>query len=255
MVSKLHERLGTAGFVIAIVALIAAMSGGAYAASGGLSGKQKKEVEKIAKQYAGKPGKAGKNGTNGTNGTNGSNGSKGDAGSNGSNGANGAAGGQGIQGPPGETGFTEFLPSGKTETGVWGIFPNTPIEDGFAAPIRFNLPIEDGFAVPISFNIPLEEAPQAVLVKEGEIEVPGKCPGVVAGLPTAKPGFLCVYGDRFEGTPQTSVPGTEFFYHAESQGLGESGVTAPGATQAGVVFAFKCEAHCISAGSWAVTAK
>ena len=52
MLTRIHRKLGTAGFVISIVALVAALGGGAYAASGGLTGKQKKEVEKIAKKYA-----------------------------------------------------------------------------------------------------------------------------------------------------------------------------------------------------------
>ena len=54
MFSKLHERLGTAGFVVAIVALVAALAGTAFAAAG-LNGKQKKEV-KIRQAVRGKPG-------------------------------------------------------------------------------------------------------------------------------------------------------------------------------------------------------
>jgi hypothetical protein len=48
MLRRVHQKLGTAGFVISIVALVAALGGGAYAASGSLSGKQKQEVSKIA---------------------------------------------------------------------------------------------------------------------------------------------------------------------------------------------------------------
>ena len=51
MFSRIHEQLGTAGFVISIVALVFAMAGGAIAANGGLNGKQKKEVKKFAKKY------------------------------------------------------------------------------------------------------------------------------------------------------------------------------------------------------------
>ena len=58
MIERIHQKLGTAGFVIAIVALIAALGGTALAAAK-LNGTQKKEVEKIAKKYAGKPGAAG----------------------------------------------------------------------------------------------------------------------------------------------------------------------------------------------------
>jgi hypothetical protein len=65
-IRKVHEKLGTAGFIISIVALVAAMGGGAYAASGGLTKKESKEVEKIAKKYAGKyAGKPGADGADG----------------------------------------------------------------------------------------------------------------------------------------------------------------------------------------------
>ena len=92
-ISRIHQKLGTAGFVISIVALVAAMGGGAYAASGGLNGKQKKEVEKIAKKYAGKPGAAGPAGSNG------SNGAKGDT---------GATGAEGKQGPKANRAYREY---------------------------------------------------------------------------------------------------------------------------------------------------
>lgn len=98
MISKLHQRLGTAGFIISIVALVAALGGGAYAASGGLTGKQKKEVEKIAKKYAGKPGKNGAPGAQGPKGETGAAGSKGDSGASGGPGTNGTDGGPGANG-------------------------------------------------------------------------------------------------------------------------------------------------------------
>jgi hypothetical protein len=82
MLHRIHQRLGTAGFVISIIALIAALCGGAYAASGGLTGKQKKEVKKIAKQFAGTPGAPGAAGTPGSNGTNGKDGAPGKEGVN-----------------------------------------------------------------------------------------------------------------------------------------------------------------------------
>ena len=62
MFSRMHNKLGTAGLLVAIVALVFAMVGGAYAAKGALTGKQKKEVTKIAKKYAGKPGAQGPQG-------------------------------------------------------------------------------------------------------------------------------------------------------------------------------------------------
>jgi hypothetical protein len=83
MYRRIHDRLGTAGVVIAVIALIAALSGTAFAAKGALTGKQKKEVEKIAKKYAGKPGAPGAPGANGTNGKDGANGTNGKDGTDG----------------------------------------------------------------------------------------------------------------------------------------------------------------------------
>ena len=91
MLSRLRERLGIAGLIVAVVALVAAVGGTALAASGALTGKQKKEVNKIAKSYQGK-GPAGPQGPAGANGTNGSNGKDGAAGNPGAPGAPGAAG-------------------------------------------------------------------------------------------------------------------------------------------------------------------
>jgi hypothetical protein len=88
-IRSIHEKLGTAGFIISIIALVAALGGSAFAAKGALTHKQKKEVRKIAKKeakreaqteakkYAGKPGPAG---------------AKGDTGAKGDRGAKGAVG-------------------------------------------------------------------------------------------------------------------------------------------------------------------
>jgi hypothetical protein len=80
-IRSIHQKLGTAGFVISIIALVAALGGSAFAAKGALTHKQKKEVKKIAqteaKKFAGKPGPAG---------------AKGDTGPKGDRGAKGAVG-------------------------------------------------------------------------------------------------------------------------------------------------------------------
>lgn len=94
MISRLHQKLGTAGFAIACVALIAALAGTAFAATG-LNSKQKKEVKKIAKQFAGKDGKNGKDGAPGPAGPAGAAGKDGANGSNGQDGADGAPGANG----------------------------------------------------------------------------------------------------------------------------------------------------------------
>jgi hypothetical protein len=100
MFSRIHDRLGTAGLVVAVIALIAALSGTALAAVG-LNGKQKKEVTKIAKKYAGQPGApgtAGPAGAPGAAGTAGAKGDKGDAGARGEDGTDGTPGTPGADG-------------------------------------------------------------------------------------------------------------------------------------------------------------
>jgi hypothetical protein len=163
MFSKLHERLGTAGLVIAVVALIAALAGTAFAASG-LTGKQKKEVKKIAKKYAGKngaPGATGPAGPQGPAGANGNAGAKGDNGAPGQAGAAGATGatgatGKGVTGATGATGVTGengspwtaggTLPVEATETGAWsGVAPKEEAElIAISFPIALASPIEPG---------------------------------------------------------------------------------------------------------------
>jgi hypothetical protein len=212
MLSRIHHKLGTAGFIISIVALVAALGGGAYAASGGLSGKQKKEVEKIAKKFAGKPGKNGTNGTNGANGPTGPAGAKGDAGAAGTNGTSGTNGTDGVSVTSKSVsvgasacegrGGSEFkssspaptfacnaetsgeLSPGATETGVWSVGQLPEVEPAGTPAFAY---------VPISFPSPLPEgeAPLTVeLIEEGATGT--GCKGT-AEEPTAEEGFLCVY--------------------------------------------------------------
>lgn len=254
MISKLHQRLGTAGFIIAIVALVAALSGGAYAASGTLTGKQKKEVKKIAqkeaKKYAGKPGAPGAPGAKGDTGANGT------AGGNGTNGksvvlVNQSPGGcneggftyevegsgrqnevcNGEEGPPGQTGFTATLPSNKTETGTWAA--------------TFN---HEGSA-PISFPIPLaaELDPAHVKVIPASGAVPTECENPAhagtasAANPEATPGYLCVYTTFFENSGAVSL----VFKSSEVQ---------EGAGVTGAILILNSAAADTGWGSFAVTA-
>jgi Collagen triple helix repeat (20 copies) len=260
MFSKLHQQLGTAGLVVAVVALIAALAGTAFAAAG-LTGKEKKEVTKLAKKYAGKNGAVGPAGPQGAAGPAGA---KGDAGAVGQPGATGNNGAPGTAGKPGksvevvaepagancsdgglaitvegassseyvcngETGFTEFLPSGKTETGNWSGFAENPENTGAVA------------SVPVSFNIPLETAPIPVIVPRVEISAgtfePGStpdCPGIVNELPTAEAGHVCLYEEQVIG---------------ENPALGGFPANKSG------VFTFgKCSKMCAWKGSWAVKA-
>ena len=225
MISRLHERLGTAGFVIAVVALIVALSGSAIAASGALTSKQKKEVQKIAQTEAKKYAKAGPQGPAGPQGQAGG---KGDAGAKGDNGAPGADGQAGAAGSPGSagqsvtseefgiagkdgkcvtTGGTKFTSaSGATYScngkagSPWtagGTLPSGSTETGtFGSAIAAG-----GFSfVPVTLSIPTEAPLEGIYVTGGKefnesgTEVTaGKCPGVTDGVPAAEPGTLCVY--------------------------------------------------------------
>jgi len=140
VISRIHQKLGTAGFIISIVALVAALGGGAYGASGALTGKQKKEVEKIAKKYAGKPGAPGGTGATGPAGPNGSNGGNGSKGDTGPEGKQGPEGKRGQEGSPWTDGGT--LPTGSEETGVWSYFqPATEEAQELSVPISFTIPL------------------------------------------------------------------------------------------------------------------
>ena len=187
-IETMHERLGTAGFVLAIIALVCTLAGGAYAAGGGLSGKQKKEVTKIAKKYAGK------NGAPGAQGPAGPQGPKGDAGADGAPGAigptgptgptgktlTGPTGVTGPTGPTGQTGFTASLPSGKTETGGWALAAGTRAPEVISFPIPLAAPIAES-------NVHYVTSPG------------GSCTGTV-GSPTAAAGHLCIYVNSATGS-------------------------------------------------------
>ncbi|HVD40759.1 MAG TPA: hypothetical protein VNC16_07135 [Solirubrobacterales bacterium] len=251
MISRIHNKLGTAGLVVAIVALVAALTGAAYAAQG-LNGKQKKEVKKIAKKFAGKQGPqgpagpagpqgpAGKDGANGTNGTNGQSVTGTPIAS---GGVCGAATGvkYTLNGTPttvcsgedGETGFTATLPPGETETGAWAV-------GAFDSSSQL---------VSLSFNIPLAEAPEAMhyvnaageeRTAEGEpFHDPTNCLGS-PDEPTAPAGDICVYADNELIEAEGGFPGTAFF-----ENLYPTGATFLYFVEGGEAKAW---------GTWAVTA-
>src|SRR3954470_8164517 len=112
MLHRIHDKLGTAGLIIAVVALVAALAGTAFAAVPGLNSKQKKEVKKIAAKVA-------KTGPQGPQGSQGAQGSKGDAGAAGSNGTNGANGTNGEPGVCSPSNPQCVAPTGATFTGDW----------------------------------------------------------------------------------------------------------------------------------------
>jgi hypothetical protein len=180
MFKKIHEKLGSAGLIIAVVALIAALGGIAVAAGPRLSSTQKKEVTKIAKKFAGKPGATGPAGPQGPAGAAGA---KGDAG------APGAKGDKGATGPEGPPGPTETqLPPGQTLTGGWGF----GVEDSQGL----------NYPVPISFPLRVSPAPAEFeestnLIKDGDPPT-AQCPGSVTE-PEAAPGEFCLYAIVFDG--------------------------------------------------------
>jgi hypothetical protein len=259
MFKGIHQKLGTAGFIISIVALVAALGGGAYAASGGLSGKQKKEVTKIAQTEAKKFAKAGPTGATGPAGPAGAKGDAGAAGATGPAGPTGSAGPTGPTGPAGQkgangtTGFTATLPSEATETGMWGA---GEIRQGFNAPV----------VMPISFPIPLASDlsgsecttsppgpgcqvhfinPAGMEVPSNGVEVaPTSCTGTEEE-PTAEPGNFCLYA-------ATQV---EFLLSNENITRGDPAQSL-GASTAGVILlpTYVKEDEATITGSWAVTA-
>jgi hypothetical protein len=227
VISRIHSKLGTAGFIISILALVVALGGGAYAASGGLTGKQKKEVEKIAKSVS-KPGKAGPAGAIGATGPAGAPGAAGKDGANGV-GTEGKEGKQGIQGTPGKDGESvEAIPVAAGGTGCsgnggavlepegieicngkegkdgkegspWtagGTLPKGSTETGawaFSASEADGENAENGLFIPLSFPIKLTEAAAAatqVVVVRTPLE--GGCEGNAVN-PTAPEGKMCLY--------------------------------------------------------------
>lgn len=197
MISKLHERLGTAGFILSIVAIIAALTGTAFAVSG-LNKKQKQQVTAIAKKYAGKDGAPGAQGPagpvgpagkDGAAGAEGKQGPEGKQGKEGKEGPEGPEGPEGIEGPKGDEGppgpegnIKKTLPSGFTETGAWS----------FNASLSDATEFEPGafwIHPALTFSIPL---PTALSFTTIELEGGPHCTGAYNNA-TADPGYLCIY--------------------------------------------------------------
>jgi hypothetical protein len=220
MLSRIHQKLGTAGLVIAIVALVAALAGTAIAALPGLNSKQKKEVKKIAKRFQG----------TGPTGPQGAVGPPGPAGADGNDGAAGKAGPTGPTGPTGEVGATgptsAILPVGETASGLWS-FAEKGAEGDFVT-INYGLRIDPAAENNPSFNF---------------VGVGGSdpdCPGTVTN-PKANPGQLCIYVGAITNASAAPTSGQSGEYTPNKK-LGwtfEMGITA-GAEGFGY-------------GSWAVT--
>jgi len=179
MLKRIHDKLGTAGLVVAVVALVAAVAGTAFAA-GGLTKKQEKQVVKIAKKYAGKDGAPGPKGDSGPPGSPGPKGDQGPKGDTGTPGVDGEDGKDGENGKDGEDGVcspsvpTCVLPTGATLTGVWGV-TTAGVSTAYA---------------PISFPLRYTGEPGVHFIEEGAPTT--ECPGS-AETPKALSGNLCVY--------------------------------------------------------------
>jgi hypothetical protein len=149
MLSRMHNKLGTAGLIVAVVALIAALGGAAFAASGKLTSREKKEVKKIAKKFA-------KAGPTGPQGPKGDAGAKGDPGQAGAKGETGPEGPQGLQGATGEAGVCSeeepecVLAPGAMETGLLSVTASAAENEG------------EKIVATLSFPLRLSSAPIAV---------------------------------------------------------------------------------------------
>jgi|SRR5215212_5038227 len=213
--SRIHEKLGTAGFIVAVVALVAALGGTALAVTG-LNSKEKKEVKKIAKKFAGAQGPQGLAGPQGPAGPHGPEGPRG------ADGENGKDGEPGLIGPAGPT--ETSLPAGKTEIGLWSFTNHSAGK--YWTTISWPLRLENVGSYGFTWVGPGETATT-------------ECPGT-AEEPKALPGNICVYGQELQNTEKSfpEIGETLSF----SAGLNLEFNTADGST-----FSW-------GRGSWAVTA-
>jgi hypothetical protein len=273
MFSRIHQKLGTAGLVVAIVALLVALTGAAYAA-GGLTKSQEKRVTAIAKKYAGKKGAkgaAGPQGTAGPQGQQGAQGSPGPAGKDGTDGisvttkafsgAKGACpegglevetasptilvcnGKKGTEGSPWTAGGV--LPPGETETGGWA-FGSTSTNANVA--LSFNIPLEQGLgAAEVHYlNATGEEVHLNETTFEPEEGPSTECLGSAAE-PTSEPGNLCVY----TGFSSGGLIASEFILSLENAG---GPFAATGTSKSGARIFVSLSSAATGYGTWAVTA-
>jgi hypothetical protein len=244
VVGRIHDKLGTAGFVIAIVALVAALGGAAIAAMPGLNAKQKKQVTKIAKKYAGQPGPAGPAGPQGPPGAKGADGKNGAPGATGVDGksvtvkaegpgANCADGGSAfeVEGSGNKryicngASATGPLKTGETETGVWS-FSSGPGDLNPYAQVSFPR------------QLPTTPELETGWVETDNNEHEDFCTGSVEE-PKAAPGWFCVYEKELTGT-SAGFPLFRSVDHRASGYILEFEAEAPNASR--------------GYGSWAVTA-
>lgn len=224
MFKQIHEKLGSAGLLIAVVALVAAFTSSAFAGATGwkLTKSEVKEVKRIAKKYAGEDGAPGAQGPPGPAG------SKGDAGAAGPTGAKGATGATGPTGAEGPAGPTETtLPFEKTSTGVWA-FSGKGIGTVEYAAISYPLRV---IPAPAEF-----EAPTNLVVENKSTT---QCPGTLAD-PEAAPGEFCLYVKEIKNATGPSPTINDI------SGDRSSGIVVP--------FVIQSDVFAWGNGTWAVTA-
>jgi len=248
MLSRVHNKLGTAGLIVAVVALVVALGGAAFAASGKLTSTEKKEVKKIAKKVSkpGPPGPAGPAGSAGAQGPKGDTGAKGDKGDTGAKGDTGEAGMCSVAKPDCTLG------PNATVTGIWSAAAGEG-EKALAnisfplsvspAPIALYEKSEFGITVGFELNNPGEggltgENPNSSVslygtdvtggpdfedLKASEKAFEEACPGNFEE-PKATSGFLCIYVGPTEGKMEE---GGVNFTSDDTEAPHEFGITVP----------------------------
>lgn len=192
MLSKLHDRLGSAGLALSVIALVVALAGTAYA-GGALTGPEKKEIEKQSKKFSkqfskqfaiegpagpqGLPGSPGEKGDSGAQGEPGEEGKQGPAGEPGPKGEKGAKGDKGDPGDPWTAGGT--LPVGATETGAFAA--KGTAAGMIVASLEFSIPL----AAPL-------DSEHVITLAAGYSGGNENCDGTVES-PKADSGYLCIY--------------------------------------------------------------
>jgi hypothetical protein len=268
MFSRIHQKLGPAGLIVAILALVVAMSGVAVAK---LNGGEKKEVKKIVKSESkkwskkfskrfaipgpqgpqGATGAAGPAGPVGPPGAPGAPGATGETGATGAPGAAGATGPTGPEGSPWTAGGT--LPAGETETGAWSYGKtstagSTHVMASFAIPLASELP-------PGSAHL-IGASGEEIVFNEGteefeEVSPSADCAGGTVGTPTAVPGSFCMYIAKQTGTLGTTIGEGSNLIASPTSTVGFGGtVGKTGAHLTISLFSGSSEGW----GTWAVTA-
>jgi|SRR4051794_17768553 len=233
MYRRIHDKLGTAGLIVACIALVFAMLGGAYAATSprgktkshpkGLTKAQVLALIKAHPSPAGEKGDQGQKGEPGAKGDPGERGQQGKPGLNGEDGEDGEDGACSVADPVCE------LPPGATSTGDWSF-----VSKGVGSYLQINFPLRDP-------GVPEYEI---LIDKEDPVHIKptAHCKGDL-DHPEADPGWLCIYVETSGNVSNLDSPNYVVNSTADEHSgwIGEFIPTNPSAEMYAV-------------GSWAVTA-